>query len=89
MPALVEAGVLDGARLLPVPSRVRTEERSCGAALRVVKGEGGGHGQPLALALGPSLRGLDGPQLLCLCLLGGHGPPERLNNWCLEIPGVS
>jgi hypothetical protein len=80
------AGVLDGARPLPVSSGVRTKERSCNVALRAVKGEGRGCGQPLALVVGPDPCGLDGPRLLGLYLLGRPGPSERLTNRCLEIP---
>jgi hypothetical protein len=46
VPAVTRADILDGARSLPVPSGVGTEERSCSAALRVVKGEGRGRGRP-------------------------------------------
>ena len=89
MPALVRASILNGARPLPVPSRVETEETSCGAMLCVVKGEGRGHGRPLALVLSLGLHSLDGPHLLSLCLLGRRGSPERLTNRCLEILRVS
>ena len=88
MPALVRAGVLGGARPLLVPLRVGMEKRSYGVAFCVVKGEGRGHGRLLALVLGLGLHGLDGPWLLGLYLLGHRGPPERLTNRCLEIPGV-
>jgi hypothetical protein len=66
MPALVRAGVSSGARPLPIPSKVGTEERSRSAALCAVKGGGRGHGRPLALVLGLGLRDLDGPWLLGL-----------------------
>jgi hypothetical protein len=42
--AFVRAGILDGARPLAILFGVGTEERSCDAVLRVVKGEGRGRG---------------------------------------------
>jgi hypothetical protein len=59
------------------------------SSLRIVKGEVRGCGRPLALVLSLGLRGLDGPRLLGLCLLGHRGPPERLTNQYLEMPVVS
>jgi hypothetical protein len=84
VPTLVRTGVLDGTRPLHVPSEVGRGEISCGAVLRVVKGEGRGHGRSLA-----SVRGLDGPHSLGLCLLDRREPPERLIYRSFEILGVS
>jgi hypothetical protein len=86
---LSEQAYLAELDLSPFHPKVKTEERSCSAMMCVVKGEGRGHGRPLALVLGPGLRGLNGPWFPGFYWLGRHGPPKRLTTLCLEIPRVS
>jgi hypothetical protein len=52
---------------------VRTEERSCGAALRAAEGGGSGRGRPLSQRMALVPCGLDGPKLLGFCWLDCPG----------------
>jgi hypothetical protein len=69
VPVLVWAGVLGRIRPLTSLPEVGTEERSCGAMRRAVKGEGGGRGRLPIVALGPGPRNLAGPRSLGLVLV--------------------